>query len=100
MSALEQASKKRGKLPNSLVSKLENFLRESKDFASWDSKMKELKNKKAHQTMDGANLWDMISELKVSDKLDGYSTYSVQKSYWLAYFNALRVKQIKTKNNE
>ena len=99
LSALKQASEKRGKLPNSLVSKLENFLMETHDFASWDLRMKGLKNKKAHQTLDGENLWDKISELKVPNEIPGHLTYSVQKSYWLAYFNALRIKQIKTKNN-
>jgi len=99
LSALEQASKKRNKLPNSLISNLKDLLLDTNTIAAWKLKMDNLKDKKAYKTMEGANLWISISNLQVPDDPNNSSTFDVRKSYWLAYFNALRVKQIKTKNN-
>jgi CRISPR-associated protein Csx10 len=99
ISALEQASKKRNKLPNSLISKLKDMLMVTDTLAAWKLKMDNLKDKKAYKTMEGANLWISISNLRVPDDPNNSSTFYIRKSYWLAYFNALRIKQIKTENN-
>ena len=100
LSALEQASTKRNKLPNSLVSKLKEILLVTNTVAAWELKMEYLKDKKAYKTMVDANLWVSISKLLVPDNQSDNLSFDTRKSYWLAYFNALRVKQIKTKNYE
>jgi CRISPR-associated protein Csx10 len=91
--AIDKAKAKRGKLPNSIISKLKEKLLQSNNERDWMRYIDDMKGKKAYKTLDNTNLWNDISTLNAPDA----ATFEDKKMYWLEYFNALRVKQIKTK---
>ena len=62
----------------------------------------DLKGKKAHKTLDEANLWEKLytlatPDILVSTRID--SEFRIRKEYWLAFFDALQVKKLKTVEN-
>ncbi|MDP2692018.1 MAG: RAMP superfamily CRISPR-associated protein [bacterium] len=98
--AIENASHYYNKLPNSLISKLKESLTNATLKSDWDGFINNIKDKKAHKTLDAAKLWDNISKLEVPIDVKNSNSYLTQKLYWLSYFKALRVKQIKTNKND
>ena len=98
--AIKEASKKYGKIPNSLLSKLKDILCNTNDIDAWTAVMNEIKGKKAFKTMEDANMWDSISKLIVPAEIPSSNNFPVKKLYWIAFFNALRVKHIKPEKDD
>lgn len=95
LKAIENAAHHYNKIPNSLISKLKESLSNADLKSNWDGFISDIKGKKAHKTLDDANLWESVSQLEVPKEVLNYNSFPTQKLYWLAYFKALRVKQIK-----
>jgi hypothetical protein len=99
LKAIGNAAHHYNKLPNSLISKLKESLTNASLKSNWDSFISDIKGKKAHKTLDDANLWESVSQLEVPKDVLNYNSFPTQKLYWLAYFKALRAKQIKPEKN-
>jgi len=93
--AIVNAKKYRNKLPNSLISKLKEKLMKAENLNDWTTFINDIKGKKAFKTMDESNLWESISQLKFLDAVANEINFLTNRTYWLAFFKALRVKQIK-----
>jgi len=98
--AINFASSYTKKIPNSLISKLKEVLKTCSNQEYWNQFMLNIKGKKAERTLDDANLLSWVKTLKIPDsaKVDN-PDFETQKSFWISFFKALRVKSNKNKEN-
>jgi CRISPR-associated protein Csx10 len=98
ITAVKNAIKHKGKLPNSLISRLYDELTKAADFGNWNNFISNIKGKKAEKTLEQARLFDSISKLKV----DNINDFDIKKQYYLTFFKSMRQKNkaLKKDSNE
>lgn len=83
-------------VPNSLIGRMKDKLKESTDKNKWDAFIREITGKKANKTLDNAKLWESLKGLHTPEDCN---TFELKKEYWLTYFKALRFHNNKHRNH-